>query len=484
MRYLMTGAMAPVMALMLAGAAYAEPVKASAKAGVVVGETADGVASWKGIPFAAAPVGDLRWKAPQPVAAWTSERAATEFGASCTQTSRLGAEAKVAEDCLYLNVWAPEAATKKGAKKLPVMVWIHGGSNMNGSGAIYNGVPFAKSGVVFVSINYRMGPLGFYAHPAITAAAAPGEPLANYGLMDQTAALKWVQDNIGAFGGDKKKVTVFGESAGAIDIYALLGLKSSKGLFSKAILESNITWGDSAPLSAAEKAGAGLATKAGASETATLAELKAIPAEKLVAAQDGALFPIVDGRFMTETSLQAVARKHVVDVPLIVGTNSFEASLVQARMPKDTWQGWTDAQANAPARFIADKTAGGKPTWLYHFSYVPAARREGSNGAVHAAEIPYVFNGSNRNPPPAGYAPTAEDTAIANVMHACWVAFAKTGKPTCNTTAKWPAYSAKIDQLYEFGATSGVRTNFRKAELDAATAKEPAVAAAIAVSGK
>src|SRR5262249_38629791 len=163
---------------------------------------------------------------PQPVVAWSGERAAAEFGPSCSQNSRLGAEAKVSEDCLYLNVYAP-----KDAKKTPVMVWIHGGSNLNGSGSIYHGAAFAKSGVLTVTVNYRMGAFGFFAHPELTKAAGKNDPLANYGLMDQTAALQWVKKNIAAFGGDPNKVTVFGESAGAIDIYALLGLKSSKGLF-------------------------------------------------------------------------------------------------------------------------------------------------------------------------------------------------------------------------------------------------------------
>src|SRR5204863_2310542 len=176
-----------------------------------------------------------------------------------------------------------------GAKNAPVMVWIHGGSNTSGSGQMYDTPAFAKDGIVTVAINYRMGPLGFFAHPEITKAAGPTEGLASYGLMDQIAALKWVQANIAAFGGDPKRVTVFGESAGAIDIYALLGAKSAKGLFSQAIVESNITWGDSAPLAKAEADGQALAIKAGAAPTATLADLKAIPAEKLVAAQQGAL---------------------------------------------------------------------------------------------------------------------------------------------------------------------------------------------------
>jgi para-nitrobenzyl esterase len=480
-------AAAIAVALAMTGAACTElapppqadgPVRAKLASGTLVGDLAEGIVSYKGIPFAAPPVGDLRWKAPQPVASWTGDRAANEYAASCAQNSRLGAEARVSEDCLYLNVFAP-----KDAKNLPVMVWIHGGSNLNGSGSIYNGPAFAKSGVVMVSVNYRMGALGFFAHSAVTKAAAKDEPLANYGLMDQTAALQWVQKNIGAFGGDAGKVTVFGESAGAIDIYALLGLRSSKGLFSQAILESNITWGISAPLAEAEKDGAELVKRAGATDTSTLADLRAIPAMKLVEAAAGARFPIVDGRYMTETSLSAMANKHTMDVPLIVGTNSYEASLAR-QLQGQAQTDWTNSQAGAPARFIAAKSADGKPTWLYFFSYVPTERRTpDSPGAAHATEISYVFGGQMRPPgapPPAASGalappppPTEEDKAMAVLMHSCWVAFAKTGEPKCASGPAWPKYDPKTDQLMEFGSPSGVRTNFRKQALDVATAAEP-----------
>jgi para-nitrobenzyl esterase len=469
---------AVALALSSIGSAWAEPVRAKTASGGVVGDLADGIASYKGIPFAAAPVGDLRWKAPQPVPAWTGERAATEYGPSCMQNSRLGAEAKISEDCLFLNVFSP-----KDAKNAPVMVWIHGGSNLNGSGSIYNGPAFAKDGIVTVTINYRMGAFGFFAHPEITKAASKTDPLANYGLMDQTAALQWVQKNIAAFGGDPAKVTVFGESAGAINIYALLGLKSSKGLFNQAILESNITWGVSAPLVDAEKDGKELVIRAGATETATLADLRAIPADKLVTAANGARFPMVDGRFMTETSVQAMANKHTLDIPLVVGSNSYEASLAR-QLQGQAQTDWTNNQAGAPARFIAAKSADGKPSWLYFFSYVATARRTpDSPGASHASEISYVFGGQMRPPgaPPAAAGsalapppePTDEDKAMAVLMHSCWVAFAKTGEPKCASGPAWPKYDAKTDQLMEFGSPSGVRTNFRKEALDVATAAEP-----------
>ncbi|HEX3700951.1 MAG TPA: carboxylesterase family protein [Phenylobacterium sp.] len=461
--------------LICAGAARAEPVKATVAQGVLVGARSRQVDSFLGVPFAAPPVGDLRWRPPQAPPRWRGERAAAEVGPSCTQRSRPGSP-KTSEDCLYLNIEAPVAA--KGA---PVMVWIHGGSNVGGSGSQYESQAFARDGVVTVFINYRLGPLGFFAHPAITRAAAPAEALADYGLMDQLAALRWVRANIAAFGGDPKRVTVFGESAGAIDIYALLGLKASRGLFSQAIVESNITWGDSAPLAKAEADGQALAVRAGAAPGASLAELKAIPAEKLVAAQESALFPIVDGRLMTETSLQAMARGHTLDVPLIVGSNSWEAWL-DRKLKGQAAVDWTNAEGGAPARFIAAHSAGGKPAWLYFFSYVPTERRSPDNqGAPHAGEIYSVYDGQlsgviatpNPGNPVSGPAhPSDEDKAMADMMHACWVAFAKTGAPRCGPSP-WPSYDPRTDRLMEFGSPSGVRTHFRKAALDQAQAAEP-----------
>jgi para-nitrobenzyl esterase len=368
------------------------------------------------------------------------------------------------------------------------MLWIHGGSHRWGAGWIYGGEHFARDGVVVVTINYRLGALGYFAHPALTKAAKSGEPLGNYGLMDQIAALKWVQRNIAAFGGDPKNVTVFGESAGGMSTLAILATPSAKGLYQKAIVESGLGWTTSSTLADQEKLGAAALAKAGVPETVTAADLRALPADKL-AAMAGNYGPFIDGRLMVETDSQAIARGHVPDVPLIIGSNSGEDSLMGpatlpaaalARIPADVKPAYaaeaaagpdafaravfTDRVMGAPARWVAAETSGGKPSWLYYFSYVGSRFPPSKTRASHADEIQYVWDYWGRRTPPSMV--SAKDQQVADLMHACWVAFAKTGAPKCGTQA-WPAYTPATDQLMEFGATSGVRTHFRKTQLDA-----------------
>jgi para-nitrobenzyl esterase len=273
------------------------------------------------------------------------------------------------------------------------MVWIYGGANIYGANSLssYDGSAFARDGVILVSVNYRLGALGFFAHPALTKAAAPGEPLANYALMDQIAALKWVKRNIAAFGGDPANVTLFGESAGGIDTLALMATPAARGLFAKAIVESGAGWDKPVTLAAAEAAGQDLAAKL-APAGASLEDLRTLPADKIVA-EEGRYGPIVDGRLMVEGTTEAFARGHAVDVPLIVGSNSFEASLLPAlHIPPDGYVAvqpetlkaayaelpnvkaqanamFTDGAMGGPARWIAGKESGGAPSWLYYFSF-------------------------------------------------------------------------------------------------------------------
>lgn len=455
--------------------AMAEPAKAKLDSGIVTGEVESGVSIFRGIPFAAPPVGPLRWTPPQPVKPWSGERAANANGAACQQTVirfgnvSLAGEGAISEDCLYLNVFAPS-----NAKKAPVMVWIHGGANVAGTASVYDGTAFARAGVVLVAINYRLGPFGFFAHPALTKEAAAGAPLGSYALMDQIAALRWVQRNVAAFGGDPGNVTIFGESAGAMNIVALLGVPSAKGLFHKAIMESNIGWGTATPLAAAETRGAALAQKAGAPADATPDQLRALTPQAILAAGaggGGGSGTIVDGRMITESANRAIAGGRAIDVPIIIGSNSYEALLIANRTPKPTQEqndDFNDGFAGAPARWIAARQASGAPSWLYYFSYVREDQRANSPGAGHASEIPFVFD---RLTPVGQSQPSAADQAMARLMNSCWVAFARTSRPACASGPAWPAYTPQGDQLMEFGVTSGVRSNFRKPQLDAQEAK-------------
>jgi len=440
---------AALAALVSTGSAHAELATTKVESGVLSGQASGDIAVYRDVPYAAPPIGALRWKPPQRPLPWTGAKDGSANGPSCMQVMNPGgrpngggASGPVSEDCLTVNVFAP-----KGATHAPVMVWIHGGANVFGAGSIYDGSQFAKDGIVYIAINYRMGPFGFFAHPALTKEASASQPLANYALMDQIAALKWVKRNAKAFGGDPDNVTVFGESAGAIDIVALLGTPAAEGLFNRAIMESNIGWGGAQPLAKQEANGAAIATNLGLAGTT------------------------IDGRMITRSAYDAFAAGRGQDVPIIIGTNSFEASLI-ARLPGVTPQAETDfvnGQAGAPARWIAGRfNAKGSPAWLYFFSYVKSADRATAPGAAHASEIPYVYDWFGPFGPPS-----AEDKTEAVLMHSCWVAFAKTGAPSCQAGPKWPNYSTDADQLMEFGAGGdAVRTDLRKPELDAAEQKQ------------
>jgi para-nitrobenzyl esterase len=467
-----------IAALLLAAPAQAQTLTVRTASGPVVGQANDRANVFRAIPYAAAPVGRLRWAPPQPASKWSQPLDATKNGPSCPQPMNAdgtpnafgGANGPVSEDCLQLYVFAPKAATKA-----PVMVWIHGGGNRVGAGWVYDGSNFARDGVVVVSINYRLGALGFLAHPALTKAAG-GRPAANFGLMDQVAALKWVKANIAVFGGDPGKVTLFGESAGGEDVLALLATPSARGLFHRAIVESGGGWFAPESLARAEAEGVASLAKAGAPPDASVDQLRALPFEALVPLAGG-YGPVVDGRFMTETPTQALARGRAADVPLIIGWNSGEDSVAfggalgspeEVRTPAGR-EAFTDRAFGAPARWVAAQAAGGRPAWLYHFSYVGGRFRPRVTTAAHAAEIQYVWEYWGRRTPMSVV--TDEDRAMATLMHGCWVSFAKAGTPTCGDTP-WPAYDPKSDRLMEFGSPSGVRTNFRKSQLDAAEAAQ------------
>ncbi len=481
-------------ALAVAGGVQAQTApRATIESGVLVGAALQNADVFHNIPYAAPPLGDLRWRPPQPAKPWTGERDAVAVGPSCPQPMNAdgtpnsgGANGPTSEDCLQLNVFTP-----KGARRAPVMVWLHGGGHRTGAGWIYGGENFARDGVVVVSINYRLGALGYFAHPALTKAAKPGEAVGNYGLMDQIAALKWVQRNIAAFGGDPKNVTVFGESAGGMSTLAILAIPATKGLYQKAIVESGLGWFAPSTLAGKEAEGVKMMAGAGVPATASAADLRALPVETLVPI-DADYQPFTDGRLMTQTATQAVADGRFADVPLIIGSNSGEDSLMgmkpaspqaiamvpaaaraiykeEAAAGDDTLVRalFTDRVMGGPARWIAAKASTGQPAWLYYFSYVGSRFRPMLTRAPHAGEIQYVWEYWGRRTPMSLV--SEEDKAMAALAHACWVSFAKTSVPKCGAEA-WPAYTPAADQLMEFGTPSGVRTNFRKTRLDAVQA--------------
>ena len=484
--------------LALATSAVADPVRVKIDSGVLVGTDTGDVVSFKGVPYVAAPVGDLRWAPPAGVAPWTGERAADAYGPVCPQTlyadhpNAGGAMGKSSEDCLFLNVW-----TWKKAHHAPVMLWIHGGANEYGAGSLsaYDGSAFVRDGVILVSINYRLGILGFFAHPAVTGAAKADEPLGNYAIMDQIAALKWVRRNIAAFGGDPNNVTVFGESAGGADTLTLLGAPGAKGLFAKAIIESGGGWSPPLYLAKAQAEGDALTRKAGAPADASLAQIRGLSADALVAA-GGRFGPIVDGRLLFESPSQAIGRGRAADVPLMIGSNSYEASLMKAfgipprmmlatvpaqvlaayaDLPDPTAKAsaiFTDAVMGGPARWVAVRESSGAPSYLYHFSYVLDAQRPTSKGAGHASEIPYVFDSWDKLGPNGVGVPVSEaDDAITKRVHSCWVGFAKTGRPECAGGPEWPAYTPATATLMEFDQTPHLEQHFRRTQLDVQEAR-------------
>jgi para-nitrobenzyl esterase len=494
--------LAAIASLLCAGAAFGQPVHTAQ--GDVSGVAAGGVETFKGIPYAAPPVGDLRWKPPGPAPVWKDVRAAEAFGPVCMQ-GRRGPPGPMSEDCLTLNLWRPAGA--KPTDKLPVMVWIYGGAFIQGAGSypFYDGTSFARDGVILVTFNYRVGRFGFFAHPALD--AGPG-PVANYGLMDQIAALKWVKTNIAAFGGDPKNVTVFGESAGAISVNYLMVSPAAKGLFAKAIAESGFGRTVPRPLkganNAAEVVGLTFASANGVKgeDAAAAAALRALSADTLNApvtglTDPGIPGPILDGQILTSGIAEGFAKGDQARIPYIEGGNSYEASLfpqvavfpdrviARAGDPAQVKAAYgdkipaeiareltTDTLITEPDRYLARQMASqGLPVFVYHFSYVPAALRPTSFGAPHGGEIGYVF--STLPKAPVSYAgrdipaATPDDQKISAAMHAYWVAFAKTGDPDSAGGPGWPRYTEAGDQLLEFGADGvNVRQGFEKARLD------------------
>ena len=463
--------------------------------GSIAGVVIDGARAYRGVPYAAPPVGQLRWKPPQPVVAWSGVKSGAEVGPACPQLARAGEsifpdpQEPQNEDCLYLNVWT---AAGPGERR-PVMVWYHGGGWVRGSGTSYtpSGAPIAKKGVVLVTVNYRMGALGFLAHPALTAESPHGSS-GNYGFLDQIAALRWVKKNIAAFGGDPGRVTVIGESAGSWTTSLLVASPLARGLFHRAVGQSGARFGPQAYLKesrpgmpSAEQVGLDFAEAAGVD---SLEALRALPVEKILPLQFRTA-ENVDGWFLPDQMRTLYTEGKQAMVPVIVGSNGDETTPDTARAPK-TIEEYRASLAKEygemagevekvyPAATAADipkalaalsghsrftvhmrtwarmMTAAGQKAFFYQFTHEPPhpGSRERMLGAFHTGEVPYVFNHLNQR----NWTPGERDVRLADAMSTYWARFATTGDPNGLGLPSWKAYDVEDERYMEF-STAGPR---------------------------
>lgn len=442
-----------------------------------------GIQVYKGIPFAAPPVGEWRWKAPQPAKPWDGVKACTAFGASPMQGKPapfgpwtwgyLIPQEPISEDCLYLNVWS---GAKSQKEKRPVLVWIYGGGfSSGGSGcAIYDGEAMARQGIIFVSINYRVGIFGFFAHPELTRESGH-HASGNYGLMDQATALKWVKNNIAAFGGDPNNITIAGQSAGSMSVHAMVATPLTRGLFQKAIAQSgaSVTRGN-ASLGEAEKDGERLAAGA------TLAQLRAMPADELMKKNGAIRGPIVDGYVLPQQIADIFSANKENDVLLMTGWNedegilfgpaqnaaSFRAALGK-QYGKDSatalryYPASTDEEAGRSQlnlsrdqifgmpNYIWASTQAGKNRKVYVYRFarkVPATGEYAKYGAFHTGEVPYAYNNLKSGDRP--YEPG--DQALADLMSSYWVNFVKRGDPNAKGMPHWPQFQIDSKRVMVF----------------------------------
>jgi para-nitrobenzyl esterase len=449
-------AAAAAITLSLPAVAQAQEV-VTVNTGSLRGTSADGVLSWKGIPFAAPPVRELRWRAPQPAARWQGVRDAASYGHDCMQVPFPSDAAPLGtppdEDCLYANVWRPANAKKK----LPVIFWIYGGGFVNGGASppTYSGAELAKQGVLFVSANYRVGRFGTFAHPALTAANEDHGLIGNYGYMDQLAALKWVQRNIAAFGGDPDNVTIVGESAGGMSVHTLVTSPMARGLFKQAVVMSGGDGGamGSSDLAAVEQIGIDFAKSKGIepNDPQALRKLRALSQDQVT---DGlnmmAMFtakgprtfasPFSDGKLAVNAA-EAYRTGTFAHVPMMIGATSGDI-------------GGKNGAMIAGARKVESTIAGqGAPVYAYRFSYVaenpppPPAGFAQQEGAGHASDIPFFFDTQaikyeDRT--------TARDNAMGDTISHYLVNFAKTGDPNGAGLPKWPRYDPAQDVIMDF----------------------------------
>lgn len=491
------------------GAASCPSDQVALDSGPVQGQSIDGVLRYLGMPYAAPPVGELRWQPPKAVATWTEPRQATAFGPACPQTGLL--ESGSDEDCLTLNVWAP---TRKDGDKLPVMVWIHGGGFNFGASSQpeYDGANLARRGVVVVTVNYRLGPLGFMAHPKLS--EAQGGHSGDYGLLDQIAALAWVKRNIAAFGGDPDNVTLFGQSAGSRSVSLLTISPLAEGLFQRGIAQSGGPIIGSEYLTPAFNGNMGDVAAMGRAVSARLgcdkaddelACLRAKPAMTVVKAADcqtglftdGLYFaPVFDGFVLPRDPAASLRDGSTRRVPMILGSTGNEGTtylrgekdltvdkynrFLKARFKDKAaealamFPGGCDADVPAaidrvvtvavnaaPARFMARSLAKLRtPAYLYRITRRPDTARARELGAFHGVDLAYVFG----NLTAEGY--TDADRELSRQMMDYWIHFATTGDPNGPGLVVWPAYAPGTDQNLHFGDSVEVEDHLYKKECD------------------
>lgn len=430
------------------------PIAATAS-GSVRGEVHNGIASWKGVPFAAPPVGDLRWRAPQPAPRWTGVRDAVEYGHDCMQQPFGGDAAPLgtppAEDCLYLNVWKPAAA--KG--NLPVLLWIYGGGFVNGGSSppTYSGAPLARKGVMVISFNYRLGRFGTFVHPALTKSREDGRLLGNFGYFDQIAALKWVHRNIAAFGGDPANITVIGESAGGMSVHMILTSPKTRGLVRHAVVMSG---GDGQGMgaqtaAAAEQVGAEFMASKGisASDPEALAKMRALSAEQVT---DGLGLMKLFGGGKRNFSSPFTDGQVAVDVAAAYRSGAF------TRVPVMIGATSADIGGNTGTMIVGARTIGGEiakagiPVYAYRFSYV--AQSIPTSGAGHASDIPFFFDTQAIK---YGDETTARDNAMGETISTYLVNFARTGDPNGAGLPAWPRYEPSLNVLMDFASDGKAR---------------------------
>lgn len=466
-------------------------VETTIDGGRVKGESDGEIAVFKGIPYAAAPVGRLRWKAPQPVTPWNVVRSATDFADDCIQNKAewdpARSSQKMSEDCLGINIWAPAKPPLGGA---PVMFWIHGGGFVQGSSSqpALDGEKFARQGVILVSFNYRLGRFGFFAHPALTIEGGD-QPTGNWGLMDQVAALKWVNRNISKFGGDPKRVTLFGQSAGGASTAQLMLDPQVRGMFSGAIIQSSggrNRWApfekDSSERRSGIEAGIEFAKEQGL-ETANTEELRAIPAKDVLGnismtklQSASYVGPMIDGKLVVSDFVDGFLQGKEATVPLIVGATDAElshlpllaryglrqwakkelgASLETVRRSYESNDQFDDHIVNdwgfaEPAQIMAlSHAAHGSQAWLYSFGYISSAKRAELSGAPHSSDVTFVFGTLGRE----GIPPTDADWEASKLIQSYWLAFARQGQPTGSGLQFWKPFGAADKLALSFTAS-------------------------------